>query len=135
VSHESLEAGDPCPQCREGKVYEVACSGVLVRIVGQAPLHATVYHLQKLRCHLCGKVFTAEPPEDAGARKYDATAGSMIALLKYGSGMPFNRVAGLQRNMAIPLPASTQWDVIAAFAHSCLRRIDFASGSRRRAAQ
>ena len=118
VSHESLEAGDPCPECRRGKVYEVARPGVLVRIVGQAPLQATVYHLQKLRCHLCNKLFTANPPEDVGARKYDATAGSMIALLKYGSGMPFNRLAGLQGNLAIPLPASTQWDVIAAFAPS-----------------
>jgi hypothetical protein len=118
VPHESLEAGDACPECVQGKVYEVACPGVLVRVVGQAPLHAKVYHLQKLRCHLCGKVFTAQPAEDAGARKYDATAGSMIALLKYGSGMPFNRSAGLQRYLEIPLPASTQWDVIAAFAPS-----------------
>jgi hypothetical protein len=118
VPHASLRAGDACPACEQGKVYEVACPGVLVRIVGQAPLHAKVYQLQKLRCHLCGKVFTAEPPEDAGARKYDATAGSMIALLKYGSGMPFNRAAGLQRYLEIPLPASTQWDVIAAFAPS-----------------
>jgi hypothetical protein len=124
VLHASLAAGDPCPQCEQGKVYEVARPGVLVRIVGQAPLHATVYHLQKLRCHLCGTVFTAEPPEDAGARKYDATAGSMIALLKYGSGMPFNRVAGLQRNLSIPLPASTQWDVIAAFAPAAVPAYD-----------
>jgi hypothetical protein len=118
VPHESLEAGDACPECVQGKVYEVACPGVLVRVVGQAPLYAKVYHLQKLRCHLCGKVFTAQPPEDAGTRKYDATAGSMIALLKYGSGMPFNRSAGLQRYLEIPLPASTQWDVITAFAPS-----------------
>lgn len=118
VPHASLEAGSLCPDCEQGKVYEVRAPGVLVRIVGQAPLHAKVYHLQKLRCHLCGKVFTARPPADAGARKYDATAASMIALLKYGSGLPFNRLAGLQRNMQIPLPASTQWDVIAAFAPS-----------------
>ena len=118
VPHESFEAGNACPACEQGKVYEMAAPGVLVRVVGQAPLHAKVYHLQKLRCHLCGKVFTAGAPEDAGARKYDATAGSMIALLKYGSGMPFNRAAGLQRYMEIPLPASTQWDVIAAFAPS-----------------
>jgi hypothetical protein len=118
VPHESLQAGDPCPQCSEGKVYEVARPGVLVRIRGQAPLQAKVYQLQKLRCHLCGKVFTAEPPEDAGTRKYDATAASMIAMLKYGSGMPFNRVAGLQRGLEIPLPPSTQWDVMAAFAPS-----------------
>lgn len=118
VSHESLQPGAPCPECQQGKVYEVARPGVLVRVVGQAPLHAKVYHLQKLRCHLCGKLFTAEPPEEAGTRKYDARAGSMIALLKYGSGMPFNRVSGVQRYMEIPLPASTQWDVIAAYAPS-----------------
>ena len=124
VPHDSLQPGDPCPGCAQGKVYEVARPGVLVRVVGQAPLHAKVYHLQKLRCHLCGQVFTAEPPVDAGARKYDATAASMIALLKYGSGMPFNRLEGLQRNLEIPLPASTQWDVMAAFAPSIVPAYD-----------
>ena len=116
VPHDSLQAGDPCPACTQGKVYEVSTPGVLVRIIGQAPLQARVYQLQKLRCHLCGKVFTAEPPEEAGGQKYDTTAASMIGLLKYGSGLPFNRLAGLQRNLEIPLPASTQWDVMAAFA-------------------
>ena len=116
VAHASMDAGDPCPECRQGTLYESCGPQVLVRIVGQAPLQARVYRLQRLRCHLCGKVFTAEAPQDAGARKYDATAASMIAVLKYGSGMPFNRLAGLQRNLEIPLPASTQWDVIAAFA-------------------
>jgi len=120
VPHESLQAGDLCPECAEGKVYEVARPGTLVRVVGQAPLQAKVYHLQKLRCHLCGHVFTAQPSQDVGDCKYDATAASMIALLKYGSGMPFNRAAGLQRSLEIPLPASTQWDVIAAFAPAVL---------------
>ena len=36
----------------------------------------------------------------------------MIALLKYGSGMPFNRLEGLQRNLGVPLPASTQWEIV-----------------------
>ena len=36
----------------------------------------------------------------------------MIGLLKYGSGMPFNRLEGLQGDLGIPLPASTQWDII-----------------------
>ena len=40
----------------------------------------------------------------------------MIGLLKYGSGLPFNRLEGLQRNLEIPLPASTQWDVVHSFA-------------------
>jgi len=89
---------------------------VLVRITGQAPLQAKVYELQKLRCHLCGKVFTATPPEGVGDEKYDATAASMVALLKYGTGLPFNRLEGLQGNLGIPLPASTQWDVVQAAA-------------------
>ena len=116
VPHESLKSGDRCSDCKKGKMYEVARPGVLVRIVGQAPVQARVYELQKLRCNLCGKVFTAQAPEGVGAEKYDATSGSMIALLKYGSGLPFNRLQGLQGNLGIPLPASTQWDMVHATA-------------------
>lgn len=111
VSHESLEAGDPCPECGDGKVHDNP-PGVVIRIVGQAPLQATVYQLQKLRCNLCGKVFTAQIPEGVGSQKYDATTGSMIALLKYGSGLPFNRLRRLQGSVGIPLPAATQWDIV-----------------------
>jgi transposase len=113
VAHPSLAPGDACPACGEGTVYAKA-PGVLVRITGQPPLTATIYHLQKLRCHLCGQVFTAPAPQAAGERKYDATAGSMIGLLKYGSGLPFNRLDGLQGYLEIPLPASTQWDIVSA---------------------
>ncbi len=112
VPHESLKPGDPCPDCEKGTVYNNDKPGVLVRIVGQAPVQATVFELQKLRCNLCGQVFTAQAPEDVGSEKYDATSASMIALLKYGSGLPFNRLAGLQGNLGIPLPASTQWDIV-----------------------
>src|SRR5204863_8127874 len=115
VAHPSLRAGDACPACGEGAVYEKA-PGVLVRITGQPPLAATVYQLQRLRCHLCGQVFTADAPAEAGQTKYDATAGSMIGLLKYGSGLPFNRLEGLQGYLEIPLPASTQWDIVQAVA-------------------
>ena len=79
-------------------------------------MEAKVYKLQKLRCNLCGKVFTAQTPEGVGADKYDATVASMIGLLKYGSGLPFNRLQGLQEHLGIPLPASTQWDIIHATA-------------------
>jgi hypothetical protein len=113
VPHATLQAGDPCPACGTGTVYAKA-PGVWVRITGQPPLTARVYRLQKLRCHLCGEVFTADVPAEAGDRKYDATAGSMIGLLKYGSGLPFNRLAGLQGHLDIPLPASTQWDIVKA---------------------
>jgi transposase len=115
VPHASLQAGDACPECDEGTVYEKP-PGVIVRITGQPPLTAKVYELQKLRCNLCGQVFTALPPADAGDRKYDATAGSMIGLLKYGTGLPFHRLDGLQGQLGVPLPASTQWDIVQATA-------------------
>jgi transposase len=115
VPHPSLQAGDACPACGQGTVYTKA-PGVLVRITGQPPLAARIYELQKLRCHLCGEVFTAPAPKEAGEGKYAATAGSMIGLLKYGSGLPFNRLEGLQGYLEIPLPASTQWDIVQAAA-------------------
>jgi transposase len=83
-----------------------------VRIVGQAPLAATVYELERLRCNACGQVFTAEEPEDVGPEKYDETASAMIAQLKYGSGIPFYRLESLEGQLGIPLPAATQWEIV-----------------------
>ena len=111
VPHPCYKAGDRCPLCPKGKLYPFYDPGVEVRIVGRAPLEATVYELEKLRCHLCGKVFTAPVPEEAGKDKYDETAGAMVALLKYGSGLPFNRMEKLEDSLGIPLPASTQWEM------------------------
>src|SRR5689334_14200097 len=36
----------------------------------------------------------------------------MIALLKYGTGMPFHRMERLEGQLGIPLPASTQWELV-----------------------
>jgi transposase len=111
VAHPALKKGDRCPECAKGKVYRQSPQ-TLVRIIGQTPVQATVYAMEKFRCNLCGQVFTAETPEGVGSEKYDATAVSMIALLKYGSGLPFYRLEGLQRNLGIPLPSSTQWELV-----------------------
>jgi len=75
-------------------------------------LQATVYKLQKLRCGLCSKIFTAKAPKDIGSEKYDAKSVSMMAILKYGSGVPFNRLQRLQETLGIPLSASTQWETL-----------------------
>jgi transposase len=112
VPHSTLHAGDACPGCEKGKVYPQKEPRTLVRIVGQAPLQATVYELDRLRCNLCGEVFTAQEPEGVGPEKYDETTAAMIALLKYGSGMPFYRLEKLEQLLGIPLPASTQWEIV-----------------------
>jgi transposase len=112
VPHTEMNHGDCCPDCIKGKVYKLKIPKVVVRIAAKAPVMAKVYELDKLRCNLCGKIFTAKEPDDMGDDKYDETAGSMIALLKYGSGFPFYRLEGLQKSLGIPLPSSTQWDIV-----------------------
>jgi transposase len=112
VPHPELHTGHNCPGCLKGKVYPHKEPRILVRVVGQAPLSATVYELDRLRCNLCGEVFTAPEPEGVGPEKYDETTAAMIALLKYGSGMPFYRLEKLEHLLGIPLPASTQWEIV-----------------------
>ena len=113
VPHPSLQPGAACPECPKGKVYAQKQPRPLVRIVGQAPLAATVYELAEWRCNACGQVFTAPEPEGVGPEKYDETALAMVAELKYGSGMPFNRIENLEGRLGIPLPAATQWGMVA----------------------
>ena len=112
VPHESIKPKDGCPGCGKGKVYAYSTPGILVRLSGYAPVGGKVYELEKLRCNLCGEVFTAAAPEGVGEEKYDATSGSMIAMLKYGTGLPFHRLERLQKSLGIPLPASTQWEIV-----------------------
>jgi len=112
IAHPSLYRGDGCPGCLTGKIYPLAEPATLVRITGMAPLGATVYACARWRCNLCGEVFTAPAPADVGDAKYDATATSMVGLLKYGCGLPFHRIETLQRGLRIPLPAATQWELV-----------------------
>jgi rubredoxin len=107
IKHRSLTHGERCPECGKGNVYGQKEPKVLVRVIGQAPLAATVYSLERLRCGACGQVFTAEEPEGVGPDKYDETAAAMIAQLKYGAGTPFNRLEQLEAQMGIPLPAAS----------------------------
>jgi hypothetical protein len=133
VPHQELKHGDRCPECEKGNVYGQKEPKVLVRIVGQAPLAATVYSLERLRCGACGQVFTAEEPEGVGPEKYDETASAMIAQLKYGSGTPFYRLEQLERHLGIPLPATTQWEIVEEAAEVIKPPATSYSGRRRKA--
>jgi transposase len=112
VVHESLRTGDTCPKCARGKVFRLKEPAPLLRIVGQAPLVATCWDCERLRCATCGILYTARAPEEAQGEKYDETASSMMALMRYGTGMPLHRLDHLQRNVETPVPSSTQWDVV-----------------------
>ncbi len=112
VEHESLRPGNACPNPCSGKVYLLEDPARSVRLFGRSPVGGEVEERERFRCNLCGEVFTAAAPADSKMVKYDPTAVSMVALLRYGSGFPFNRIEDLQRFFGIPLPGSTQWDIV-----------------------
>ncbi len=114
VDHAQLKPGDRCPVCPKGILYEFRRKHPVVklRLIGTAPVQGKAYELQSLRCNLCQKVFTAAMPEGSGDEKYDGSVGSIIAVLKYGSGFPFYRLEKLQQNAGVPLPDATQWDIV-----------------------
>jgi len=117
VAHQSLKVGDECTKCGKGKLYELKKPSRIVVFKGQSPVQATIYERQRLRCSACGAVFVAQAPEEAGSQKYDATAGSIVALLKYGNGFPFYRLDQLQKSLGVPLAASVQWKLVSEKAH------------------
>jgi transposase len=112
VPHTTMKPGDQCPECCRGKVYKEREPKVLIRFVAKVPVDATVYEAEQLRCNACGQIFDAPLPAEAAKPKYDETVGAMIAVLRYGSGLPMNRIEALQESFGIPLPASTQWEII-----------------------
>jgi transposase len=114
VPHAELHAGAACPQCHQGRLYLLRQPGVLLRITAHPPLSARLFEQEKLRCKLCGHVFTAPAPAEVGTQKYDESVGALVALLRYGSGVPFYRLAQLQKSLGVPLAESVQWEQVEA---------------------
>ena len=112
VNHPDLHPGDFCPQCQNGTLYRLNAWAQVVRLKGQAPVGGVRYELERLRCGLCGSVETAELPEEAGAGKYDPSVASVIAVFRYAQGLPWNRLAQLQKAAGVPLAASVQWELV-----------------------
>jgi len=114
IAHPTLKVGQLCPQCLRAKLYLLKTPARLIRLVAQPLFQATLYELERLRCALCGAVFTAPAPPEAGTSKYDPSVGTMLALMRYGAGQPMYRMDQWQTHFGVPLPASTQWELIEA---------------------
>jgi hypothetical protein len=52
------------------------------------------------------------PDGQSAAPKYAPSCAAMLAVLRYGAGMPFYRLEGLQAGLNVPLPDATQWDIV-----------------------
>lgn len=111
VPHSELQPGCDCPECGKGKLSKKK-PRTLLRIKGAAPLTATIYECERLRCNLCGETFTATPPGGVGTQKYDESVISTIAILKFGYGIPYDRLARMQKSVGVPMPTSTQYELL-----------------------
>lgn len=113
VSHASLKPGDACPTECGGKLYQInEKPGGIIRIKGQPCAHIVRYEFEKLRCALCGALFTPDPPEDFPMEKYDTYFKAELVVQKYFMAAPFYRQEQYQRLLGVPLPDSTQWDLV-----------------------
>ena len=115
VDHPELAPGGTCPaeECG-GRLYETTEPGFVVRVSGAPLATATRHHLQKLRCSVCQAIYTAPLPDGVSDKKYDNQFVAMLMINKYFMSMPLFRQDRLQSYLGMPLPASTQWDLMAA---------------------
>ena len=112
VSHENLKPKDSCPlPLCAGKLYDID-PGVMIRIRGQPPAKIVRYEAQKLRCNLCGVIFTAALPNGIGAEKYDAYFKAHLAVEKYFVAVPFYRQEQYLDMLNFPLPDATQFELV-----------------------
>lgn len=112
VEHPDLKPGDDCPLlCPNGRLYRMK-PGITLSFSGNAPVTATIFEFDRLRCNACGALFKAEVSEGVvtGVRQYETSAKAAISIYKYGFGMPFYRISKLQEMLGLPLGSSTLWD-------------------------
>ena len=109
-----LKPGNPCPEdyC-DGRLYEMSDPGVMIQVTGSPMAQATRYNLQKLRCSVCEIIFTAPLPDGVEDVKYTVSLIAMLMIHKYFMSVPLYRQETLQTYLGTPLPASTQWELMA----------------------
>jgi hypothetical protein len=107
----SLQPGCQCHECQQGRLYELKPVKQLF-LKGTPLVQAFVFHLQRLRCALCGTIFVAPPPPEVGDKKYDETVGAILGVAHYSGGVTLNTAAKLQADSGVPLPATTQSEIL-----------------------
>lgn len=111
VSHEFIKKGSLCPSCNKGKLFNLSPGSVL-RIIGQPWLQVEIYRPERLRCAVCGKIFTANLPAEVATQSRAAgSAKAIVSLLKYRGGVPFYRQGQIQDILGTPISPSEIWEM------------------------
>ena len=111
VAHAFLKKGDFCPACKKGKLFNLS-PGTVLRLVGQPWLQMEIYRSERLRCAVCGKIFTANLPQDVATQsRADSSAKAIVSLLKYRGGVPFYRQGQIQEILGTPISPSEIWEM------------------------
>ncbi|MBF0500987.1 MAG: IS66 family transposase [Candidatus Riflebacteria bacterium] len=108
---EERKVGEVCSSCAHGTLQQMEPRKI-IRLVGQPIITAELHRPERLRCSGCGEVFTAQMPEEVGGEKATASANAMVAVLRYGMGVPHYRLASMQSALGVPIPASTQYEMV-----------------------
>ncbi|MCP4762113.1 MAG: transposase [archaeon] len=112
IFHPDLQPGDKCIEALcNGKIYKYK-NLVMIRVTGNGIASSTKYIVSRLRCNLCGEIYTPELPDDAKEEKYDCAIKANLCAHKYYLGLPFYRMERMQKMVGTPFPDATQWDLV-----------------------
>lgn len=108
-----------CPECAksdtDAKVI-MQQAKILVFLESSPLITGTRYALAKARCSVCLTYFTAPLPKELeGKSKYAPSCVASISIQHYYAGFPFYRLDNLQSLSGVPLPDSTQYDLVQEF--------------------
>lgn len=117
LSNPLLAADSCCPDCAASNTVARLSPDnkpqFIIRLVGGPLMTGTRFELPVARCNLCQARFYTPVPEDIkNAPKYDISCASTLAIGRYFMGLPMYRTEQNQAMHGIPLPDSTQYDLI-----------------------
>jgi len=113
VVHPPYNAGDKCPECQLGKLYNGE-SRKSIQFTGNSPLMVNRLERKTLRCNKCGVEYIAAEAH----QKWTESARSAIILQK-AYGMPYYRLSQFQAVHSVPIAISTLWQQCEAVWSEC----------------
>lgn len=116
-----IKPGSPCPENLCTGRLSALPAGVIVVMDGQPMVKVTKHFVEKYRCGLCGYRVEAKVPEELEGKQkiYTPELKTYLALHKFFLAVPYHRMDTYQKMLNVPLPDSTQWNLIESVASSC----------------